>query len=119
MASLVRSESLTIWPWSVASFATQRFSSTISPVLLSRRDLISAGDAATRFIFCDARSDMFVLLWLGCCAHAAGESQRVGSKNPARAEKIQALVGALRAGRRMFSRSMSNLLRTGSYGAEC
>src|SRR5271155_5736249 len=73
MASFVRSASLTICPWSVASFATQRFSSTNRPVSFSSTALICPAEAATRFMFSRPSPDPVCARGLCSCAAAANE----------------------------------------------
>src|ERR1700740_1290693 len=120
MASLVRSESLTIWPWSVASFATHRFNSTINPLTLSRSDFISEGEAATRLRFCTAKSDVWVALSFCCRDCAEYAFGKTNSKNPA-ATINKACRLVLGRGSKSCSvrRHMLNLLHTRSCDAMC
>src|SRR5467141_3454705 len=121
MASLVRSESLTIWPWSVASFATQCFNSTISPASLTRTPLISAAEAATRLRFCNAKSDVLDtldVLVFRCCARAACECVTATSKSPAATNKLHRFVVCLRSKNWLVRLRTFTLLRTGSCDAE-
>jgi hypothetical protein len=92
MASSVRSESLTIWPWSVSSFATQRFSSTIKPESFSRTDLISVAEAATRLKFCVAKSEVLVGALFCCCARSAGAQHAIRRKNAAITMKLRMFI---------------------------
>ena len=81
MASFVRSASLTICPWSVASFATQRFSSTNRPVSFSSTALICPAEAATRFMFSRPSSDP-VRAYVRCSCARTKAGQKTSASSP-------------------------------------